>query len=131
MWGRIKLDKADIEFSKYIRLRDSRCMRCSRKGEENAEGLPILRLQCSHYFGRAKESTRFDPNNCDSLCAGCHQEWGSNDREAYREFKIKQLGENGFKILQVKANNYQKKDRMMSFIIAKELFKQELKQYDK
>ena len=27
---------------------------------------------------------------------GCHQMWGSTDREAYREFKIKQLGRRRF-----------------------------------
>ena len=116
----MKLDKADIAFSRYIRLRDKRCIRCNRRGrgKEGIEG-----LQCSHYFGRVNESVRFSPANCDTLCFGCHQEWGSNDREAYREFKIKQLGEEGFKLLQLEKNTYKKKDRKMAYIIAKELLK--------
>ncbi|NTU69990.1 hypothetical protein HGB13_04200 [bacterium] len=118
----IKIDKADAMFSKFIRLRDKRCVRCGRRGEPDKDGLPIIGLQNSHYFGRVKESTRFEPSNCDSLCMGCHQEWGSNDREAYRQFKIKQLGDQGLKLLTIQANTYKKKDRKMSYLIAKKLF---------
>src|SRR3990167_3314293 len=106
---RIKLDKADVLFSKYIRLRDKfRCVRC-KKFYEGGIG-----LQCSHYFGRARENTRFDDRNCDSLDMGCHQYWGSANREDYRNFKIKQLGEKGFKDLTLRANLYKKKDRKMA-----------------
>lgn len=118
MWG-IKLDKADIMFSKYIRKRDGKCMRCKRSGtgKDGIEG-----LQASHYFGRRSEGTRFDPCNVDALCAGCHQYWGSDDKEGYRDFKIKQLGENGFKMLQVSWRTYHKKDRKLAYLIAKKLY---------
>ena len=83
-FGKITLDKADTMFSRYIRVRDKFCQRCGRKGEPNKDSEFIIGLQNSHYFGRGIESTRFDPDNCDALCAGCHQIWGSDDREAYR-----------------------------------------------
>lgn len=124
MFGKIKIDRADAEFSKYIRLRDGKCVRCGRLGGDTVDGELIKGLQASHYFGRGNEATRFDVENVDALCAGCHQIWGSDDREAYRVFKIKQLGENGFKLLQITANAYKKKDRKMSLIIAKELLKE-------
>lgn len=117
---KIKLDKADQEFSRYIRLRDQRCMRCGRIGEGKDN---IVGLQASHYFGRSRESTRFDPENVDTLCFGCHQYWGSTDREGYRNFKVWQLGEKGFDLLTLRANTYQKKDRKMSLIVARELLK--------
>lgn len=108
---KIKLDKADQMFSKYIRARDKVCQRCgSNKG-----------LQASHYYGRGKESTRFDPHNVDCLCFGCHQYWGSTDREAYRTFKLRQLGEKGFQVLTIRANTYQKKDRELAYLQAKAL----------
>ena len=88
MW-KIKIDKADKVFSQYIRLRDKQCVRCGRRGEDTVEGLPIKGLQASHYFGRGNECTRFDVENVDCLCAGCHQYWDSN-KEDYRDFKIKQ-----------------------------------------
>jgi len=123
----MKFDKADTTFSKYIRYRDNwTCQRCHKRHPENSQG-----LHCSHYFGRAKEGTRYDPDNCDALCFGCHQEWGSNDKESYRNFKIKQLGINVFKLLEIKAFTYHKKDRKMSYIIAKLLLKNELSKYDK
>lgn len=105
----IKIDKADKAFSLYVReSQDWTCQRCGSKGETLAN---------SHYFGRSNEATRFAPENCDVLCYGCHQFWGSTDREAYREFKIKQLGENGFKKLIILANSYKKKDRRMSAMV--------------
>ena len=111
---RIKLDKADRIFSLYIReLNGWRCQRCSSDSES---------LQNSHYFGRAKEGTRFDTDNCDALCFACHQYWGSTDREAYREYKIKQLGEDGFKLLQARAYGFCKKDRKLQYIIWKKAY---------
>jgi len=113
---RIKLDKADRVFSKYIRERDKWiCQRCRTPFEPNSQG-----LHCSHYFGRGNECTRFDPENCDALCMGCHQAWDSN-KEDYRDFKIKQLGEQEFQILRIRASSICKKDRELSYLIAKKL----------
>lgn len=100
----IKICKADKAFSLFIRARDKKCVRCLRAGDLDKRGLPILGLQCSHFFGRAKESVRFDQFNADSLCMGCHQYWGSTDREAYRDFKVKQLGQKQFDFLCVRAS---------------------------
>lgn len=122
---RIKLDPADVAFSHYVRLRDKSCQRCHSPVEVNDKGLPVSHTN-SHYFGRAREGTRFDPDNCDTLCMACHRIWASDDREAYREFKIKQLGEDGFTALRVRANTYKKRDRAMSLLIAKQLVKEML-----
>ena len=119
---RTKIDSADEMFSRYIRLRDKRCVRCGRRGEDDANGDSIIGLQCSHFFGRARESTRFDPENCDALCCGCHQYWGSTNTEAYREFKIRQLGDEGFKKLTIRANMIGKRDRKAAYLFAKKLY---------
>lgn len=123
---KIRIDKADQTFSQYIRLRDKICQRCKSRVELNGNGLPISH-QNSHYFGRGKESTRFEPLNCDTLCMACHIRWGGTDREDYRAFKIKQLGKEGFKRLDVQAHTFTKKDRKMAFLIAKELLKDVMK----
>jgi hypothetical protein len=112
---KIKIDQADQLFSQYVRLRDKHCMRCHSPVEFNEKGLPVSH-QASHFFGRSSESVRFEPDNVDCLCWGCHQIWGSNDREAYRDFKLKQLGEKRFNSLKVQANNYKKKDRKLEVI---------------
>ncbi len=112
---RIKIDRADRYFSLYVReLADNTCERCGNQGES---------LQNSHYFGRANEATRFEPNNCMCLCYACHVRWGSTDREDYREAMIKKLGEKGYKNLVIQSNSYKKKDRKMESIKWREAYK--------
>jgi len=77
------------------------------------------------------ETVRFDPENCDALCFGCHRYWEKEDREGYRVFKIRQLGQAGFDALNLRAHLTGKKDRKMALIIARELLKQEIENYDK
>lgn len=114
---KIKRDKADALFSKYIRTRDDwKCQRCTKKFKKGSQG-----LHCSHFFGRGCETTRFDPENCDALCFGCHKIWGDVDREAYREFKIKQLGQKAFDNLVIRARQTQKKDRKLAYLYVKQL----------
>lgn len=60
---------------------------------------------------------RFEPDNCDTLCHGCHRYWEAEDREEYRDFKIKQLGEKRFVSLVLQANEYEKKDRKLQAIV--------------
>lgn len=115
---KIKIDKADKLFSRYIRLRDKRCVRCGKLGE-GEEG--INGLQNSHFFGRGMESTRFDVENCDAVCFGCHQYWGSKDREAYREYKIQTLGRAKYNELVKRARQLVKKNREESAISAQKL----------
>lgn len=126
---KIHLDPADKIFSQFIRLRDKECKRCHSLVQFNAKGMPITH-EASHYFGRGKESTRYDVENVDTFCTGCHVQWGSEDREAYRDFKIKQLGENGFKALMVRANLPKKKDRKLDLMIVKEMLHHLLKTGD-
>jgi len=104
MIGRMKIDPADKWFSLYIRMRDN--WTCQRCGSYNPKG-----QQNSHYFGRTRESVRFDEENCDTLCHGCHRYWEKEDREAYRVFKITQLGEIGYQKLTQRANTTQTTDR--------------------
>lgn len=113
----IKIDAADKAFSWYVRLRDRQCMRCHSPVRYNVLGLPNSH-QCSHYFGRMRQMTREDPENADTLCGACHRIWGSDDKEAYRDFKLKQLGEDGFASLILRAHAYKKKDRKQALVDA-------------
>ena len=116
---KIKIDKADEVFSNYIRQRDNwTCQRCGKRYKP-----PTKALHCSHFFGRGRESTRYDPDNCIALCYGCHSYFDGAGKEDYRNFKINQLGQAGFDALLIKSNTYKKKDRKMSLLIAKELLK--------
>ncbi len=94
MFGGIKRSKTDILFSQFIRERDN--WQCVRN---------------SHFWGRGWKSTRFDPENCDSLCKlPCHHKWGGEERDFYKAFKVKQLGQKAYDALEVRAKTPQKVD---------------------
>ncbi len=85
---KIRITKLDSLFSKKIRERDNwTCVRCKAY-----HAPPTSALHCSHYWGRAAKSVRYDPLNADALCYGCHSKWESNKQGDYRDFKIHQLG---------------------------------------
>jgi 5-methylcytosine-specific restriction endonuclease McrA len=108
---KIRIDKADQLFSKWIRTRDNwTCQRCKKKYEEGNAG-----LHNSHFYGRSHESTRFEPSNCDALCFGCHHYFTANPND-YTQWKLKQLGQKQFDALIVQSNTYHKKDRKMEEI---------------
>lgn len=109
---KVKIDVADSLFSKWIRRRDKwQCQRCLRQYEENDQ-----RLQNSHFYGRSHENTRFEPDNCDALCYGCHQYFTSNPGD-YAAWKLNKIGQKRFDSLTIQANTYKKKDRKMERII--------------
>ena len=53
-WHSIKIDPADTMFSRYLRLKERKCMRCGRPGE-GEEG--INGLQASHFHSRKKKQS--------------------------------------------------------------------------
>ena len=124
---KIRLDRADTIFSQVIRLRDRVCVRCKSPVIFNEKGLPISH-QNSHFYGRGQEFTRYYLENCDSLCFACHIIWGSRDREDYREFKLRQLGKQGFDLLLLKSKILKRKDRKMELIKSKILLEELLKE---
>lgn len=103
--------KADSLFSKWVRERDGKCVRCGK----------TTNLQASHFWPRAWSSTRFDPENVDSLCYGCHygniQGWERAKQGEYRQFKINQLGVKAYADLEKRANSKMKqKDSIAQFM---------------
>lgn len=116
----IKLDAADKWFSKYIRLRDRECRRCHSLVQFNDKGDPVTH-QNSHFQGRGKEATRFDPENCDTLCGGCHQYFTANPGEHYM-WQVATKGQNTVDSIVVRSNSYKKKDRKLEAMIWKQAY---------
>lgn len=114
MIGRIKLDAADISFSQWVRLRDRRCKRCHSPVKFNDKGLPISH-QNSHFQGRGREATRFEPINCDTLCSGCHQYFTANPGEHY-QWQVKMKGQDTVDKIILMSNQYCKKQRKQEAI---------------
>jgi hypothetical protein len=95
----MKLRKPDILFSKILRFLRPKCEKCGRETS----------LQCSHYWGRRAEITRYCEINCDVFCYGCHQRFEENPQEYY-EWKLKKLGLKLFNWLKRQHNKYLKRD---------------------
>lgn len=109
MFGKIKLRKTDTLYSKYLRKkRKYVCERCFKFYPEG------IGLQVSHFYGRAKESVRFDEENTDIMCAGCHQYFTANPAE-YTEWKKKQLGKR-YNVLSVRAFTPKKRDDKLTLL---------------
>lgn len=108
-WGKTTIDPADAAFSRWIRLRDRKCKRCGSPVKLNEKGLPVSH-QASHFQGRGKESTRFEPFNVDTLCGGCHQYFTAHPGEHY-QWQVAQKGLQMVEKLILQSNTYMKKDR--------------------
>lgn len=117
----MKLDPADQWFSKYIRLRDRKCRRCHSPVEFNSKGDPISH-QASHFQGRAKEATRYDPENVDTMCGGCHLYLTANPYE-HVQLQIALKGKTAVESIIVRSNGYKKKDRKFEAMIWKQAYK--------
>lgn len=102
---KIKISKLDKEFSDYIRMRDK--WTCTHCGKFCGERGRIAKIDCSHFWGRANKSTRWDAENADAHCFVCHQKLGANP-ELFREWKLNQLGEEKYKALMQRANSIKK-----------------------
>lgn len=103
----IKIDPADKLFSLYIRSRDGwACQRCYRRYTP-----PTMALHCSHFVGRGKENTRFEPLNADSLCYGCHRYFTSHPA-LHMEWQVARKGQEMVDRLVLAGNTYRKKDRI-------------------
>ncbi len=94
------MKRADVEFSKWIRTQKGyTCEMCGFY-----EAPPSQRIQCSHYIGRSNKSTRYDPENCDVLCASCHHKMEDLKQYDYREWKINKMGQEAHDKLRLKGN---------------------------
>lgn len=119
-FGSIKRRTSDSLYSKYLRkLRKYTCERC---GHVYQEGDGLWGLHVSHFYGRARESVRFDEENTDLLCRGCHGFFTSYPLE-YVEWKKKQLGDKRFKLLTIRANTPGKRDDKLTALGLKQLLK--------
>ena len=106
---KIKLRKSDILYTELQRFRfNYTCQKC---GREYTDKKSLQNLGVSHYYGRSRENTRFDDENCTLLCNfPCHRKWEGEERGDYTEYMIERLGQGGFMALTLKANTYKKRD---------------------
>ena len=74
-----------------------------------------MALHCSHFQGRGKEATRFEPLNADALCYGCHQYFTSHPAEHYA-WQVQRKGQELVDRIVLASNGYKKKQRKLEAI---------------
>lgn len=117
---KIRRDPADALFSLFIRWRDGwTCQKCGKKFEAGAQN-----LHCSHFWGRGRENTRFDPENADAICSFDHEAFGK-DPALYCEWKIQRIGEEAYNKLRIRAEMRCKRDRKAQVIYWRARLKQD------
>jgi hypothetical protein len=117
----MKLDPADSAYSKYVRLSQGKCQRCGSSVRFNDNGDPVSH-QLSHFQGRRKENTRYDLENTDCLCGGCHKYFTSMPFE-HVQWQIKTKGQQTVDLIILRSNQYCKKDRKMQQMIWEKAYK--------
>lgn len=97
----IKRTPADDAFSLCVRERANWiCEKCDQIYPEGQLTGRCSSLDCSHHYGRGNWSVRFNPNNGESLCYGCHSHYGGTETRAKEV-----LGEGLFDLLTEKKND--------------------------
>ena len=100
----IRLDKLDVLFSRYVRLRaDNHCEYCGQWKE-------VGRLQCSHFIGRRHRGTRWEVDNCAALCYTCHNLM-HDFPSTHKEFFTQRIGSDRLEQLAIMANTRCKPDK--------------------
>ena len=104
------LERADKEFSLFVRKRDGRCMNpmCHNglyRGADPAQ------LENSHFWPRGDLIARFDPENCIALCHGCHSAWENTKQGKYRDLMIQWLGLRRYNALEKRVEDYKFKNQ--------------------
>ncbi len=119
MWGKVKLRRADVLYSQYLRKkRKYLCEYCGRFFS-GGKGLTV-----SHFYSRRKESVRFDDINCSILCIKDHA-WFESHKTEYEQWLIGGIGQREFDLLALRANSYKKKDDKLQLIVIKQLIKEQ------
>ena len=107
-----KSAKAEADRWSSIAVRESRDWLCDNCGK--CLPPPDSTLQCSHFYSRKHNSTRFYPDNLFAHCAPCHA-WLESRRPDFTEHYIGVYGREKYEALMVrhhKTVNYRKGDFM-------------------
>lgn len=107
--GKVKIRPSDRLFSEYIRTRDK--WTCQRCGKVYNPLIPNDRMaiHCSHFQGRGKEATRFEPLNADALCYGCHQYFTSHPGE-HLAWQVQRKTQEVVDAIILQSNGYKKRN---------------------
>ena len=105
----MKISAADKAFSECVRnAHDFTCERCSKVG----------RMETSHVYSRRHRTIRWDKQNANCLCNGCHRKWHESPLEAFIWF-VGMFGQNRVDLLVEKREQRYKVPKTEEKLIAK------------
>ena len=109
MTRRQELEKLlDHEFRWAIRERDNwTCQGGTRQCKGITYKPPTRRLQCSHFVGRAERHTRWDPENGDAQCGGCHMFFTAHPHD-HTEWKRSRMSPEAYDALVLRGHTTKK-----------------------
>ena len=128
----MRIELLDKLVSEYIRRRALQrvcgCERCLTPKydivKDNGEIYPAWnQLQCSHFHGRAKKSTRYDEDNLAGLCGACHMYLTAHPLEHVEWFK-NHLGQEAFDLLNSRMRIPGKPDKAALMLYYKDKLKE-------
>ena len=92
------VDRADSLFSSYVRQKNNNiCEHCGGKAS-----------QVHHYLSRRHYLTRWEEDNCLSVCWACHLHWCHSEAEKCRDYLIARIGGERFHELKKLSNEVAK-----------------------
>lgn len=89
----------DTMFSKYIRAKDGKCLRCGK----------TTTLQLAHIIGRRNMRLRYDPMNALTLCYACHIFWSHKEPLLFAEWVKEEFPEKYYYVMDHR-NEHEKLD---------------------
>lgn len=113
--------EADMEFSKYIRLRDANeygIVKCCTCGKERYW---TDQMDCGHFVKRNHEATRFDEKNCNTQCRECNSYQNGKEAE-HKEYIDNKYGKGTADKLRLKGRKT-KIRKKIEYITIKEHYK--------
>jgi 5-methylcytosine-specific restriction endonuclease McrA len=80
-----------------VKVRDNfTCVKCHKQYKLGDQG-----ITAAHFFQSTKYATKWNLDNIDTMCWGCHNQTEHNKAAWHRDFKIAQLGEDKYEALRV------------------------------
>ena len=110
---------ADVKMSQEVIIRAGRkCCLCNRSE-------PEIKCTNSHFWGRYVSITRYDFENCDCVCFGCHFKIENAKQGTYRDYKIKQLGKEKYDALEKRyyQTRMSRREAIKKFMTELEIYK--------
>ena len=110
----MKLDKADLLWSKLVRERDGECRAIDKKTGKRCSRRPSYKLEAHHIMPRSRSMARYDLSNGITLCFIHHSSGDDSihrSPEGSKKFCIKIIGAKEYRRLEKLSLQYKSREK--------------------